>query len=144
MRRPGVLLRDLSRWFDLLREVVSAPNGLAAFRAVMRYIAVTDRRLDKEELKETVRRFAALSEDRMDTLYDALVEEYMEQGIERGRREGLEDGRRAMLLRQLHRRFGDIPEPVRQRVARAGIALLDTWADNVLTAATLDGVFEGT
>ncbi|HEX9943263.1 MAG TPA: hypothetical protein VGG03_14680 [Thermoanaerobaculia bacterium] len=38
-----------------------------------------------------------------------------EEGFNEGREQGLEEGR-AALLRELERRFGPLPEPVRQRV----------------------------
>lgn len=135
VRRPGVILRDLARWVELLREVLGAPNGVAALRAVLRYIADTDKQLDKGQLREIVRRIAAPNEDVMVTLWDEIIEEGVERGLARGRRE--------MLLRQLHKRFGDLSEHVKDRIARADVAQLDLWADNVLTAATLEGVFEG-
>ena len=139
VRRPDVLVRDLVGWFDLLREVLNAPNGLAAIRSVLRYIAIAARPVDRDQFEETVRLFAATTEDEMQTLYDV----YVEESLERGRREGLESGRREVLLRLLRKRFGDLPERATERIAKAGIVQLDTWADNVLTASTLDGVFEG-
>ena len=122
-----------------LREVLNAPNGLAAIRSVLRYIAIAARPVDRDQFEETVRLFAATTEDEMQTLYDV----YVEESLERGRREGLESGRREVLLRLLRKRFGDLPERATERIAKAGIVQLDTWADNVLTASTLDGVFEG-
>lgn len=48
-----------------------------------------------------------------------------------------------MLLRQLERRFGALPEDVIARVRGASVETLDIWADQVLAAATLDDVFAG-
>ncbi|MDR0634970.1 MAG: DUF4351 domain-containing protein [Azoarcus sp.] len=42
-----------------------------------------------------------------------------------------------MLVRLLSRRFGPLPEWARERLRRADVAQLETWADAVLDAATL-------
>ena len=79
-------------------------------------------------------------------------EEGLEQGkavragvIQRAREEGLERGvlrgERAVLERQLRHRFGPLSAAVVERLERASTDDLETWADNVLDARTLDGVF---
>ena len=69
-------------------------------------------------------------------------EEGIEQGIERGRRQGRAEGERAVLARQLFRRFGELPPEIGEQLGGASEAELEAWADNVLDAATLDDVFE--
>ena len=69
--------------------------------------------------------------------HDAGIERGIEQGIEQGRAEG----ERAVLERQLRRRFGQLPPEAAERLRRAPEAELETWADNVLDAGTLDDVF---
>jgi hypothetical protein len=62
--------------------------------------------------------------------------------IEQGRQEGFQQGERAALLRLLRRRFGgEVDAPVEQRVATAPIEQIQTWADRVLSAATLTELF---
>lgn len=145
VRKPGVLLRNLWRWLDLLGEVRKAPNGLAAMRAILRYVVVTTKRVSEEEIKETLQRLAASEEDKMDTVADQLEEMFREKGIaigiERGVERGLKQGQRRVLLRLLGRRFGEVPASIVERVNGADEDTLDTWADRVLTAKTLDDVF---
>jgi len=73
------------------------------------------------------------------------IERGLEQGIERGLEQGIERGRaegeRAVLARQLRRRFGRLPPEAAERLRRAPETELRTWADNVLDAETLDDVF---
>ena len=57
------------------------------------------------------------------------------------RREGKREGKRDMLLRQLRKKFGDVPQAIEQRVEHARPRELDSWADEVLVAATLEQVF---
>ena len=69
----------------------------------------------------------------MQTFYEMVVQEGVEQGIEKGQR--------AMLLRLLGRRFGALPEQITARVAAAAPPDVERWFDRALDAASLDDVF---
>ena len=64
-----------------------------------------------------------------------------EEGREEGRLEGELDGSRAVLLRLLTRRFGEVPEMVEARIQAADSDELLRWTDRVLDASSLDAVF---
>jgi flagellar biosynthesis/type III secretory pathway protein FliH len=66
---------------------------------------------------------------------DWLLEERRE-----GRHEGRQEGEAALLLRQLERRFGLLPDEVRDRVLAAGTATLEEWGVRVLDAGSLADV----
>jgi predicted transposase YdaD len=81
-------------------------------------------------------------------VHDMLAERIQEWNrdlIERGRKEGQKEGRMegesALLLRQLTHRFGPLPEDIRARLAKASTDELETWADRVLDAESLERVF---
>ena len=61
---------------------------------------------------------------------------------QRARDEGRREGERAVLERQIRRRFGALPPTVGARLGGASTADLEAWAENVLDAATLDEVFD--
>ena len=73
------------------------------------------------------------------------IEKGLEQGIEKGLEQGIEKGRlegeSIILFRQLTRRFGPLPQDVLARLARADSAQLETWADRILDARSLEEVF---
>ena len=69
-------------------------------------------------------------------------DEGMQQGMQQGMRQGRVEGERAVLERQLRRRFGFLSPEVAERLDQASAADLETWAENVLDAQTLDDVFE--
>jgi hypothetical protein len=56
------------------------------------------------------------------------------------RAEGELKGERKILVRLLQLRFGDLSEGIVERVRAAGSEQLESWADRVLTARTLDEV----
>ena len=64
----------------------------------------------------------------------------MRQGRDEGHQEGRQEGERAILLRQLRRRFGTLSDATATRIASADPATLLEWADRVLTAQKLEDV----
>ena len=69
-------------------------------------------------------------------------EEGMQRGMQQGMDQGRVEGERMLLERQLRRRFGLLSPEVTERLGQASVADLETWADNVLDAPTLDDVFD--
>ena len=69
------------------------------------------------------------------------MERGVRQGRVEGRREGRVEGERAVLERQLLRRFRRLSPGAAERLRRASADDLETWAENVLDADTLDDVF---
>lgn len=53
-----------------------------------------------------------------------------------------QEGAIHMLEQMLTRKFGPLPEPVRQRLHQADVASLETWALNFVEAQRLDEVFQ--
>lgn len=68
--------------------------------------------------------------------------EWREEGLREGREEGLQQGEAALLMRQLERRFGPLTTDVRERIAAAGSEQLLNWGDRILTAQSLEQVFQ--
>jgi flagellar biosynthesis/type III secretory pathway protein FliH len=65
------------------------------------------------------------------------------EGRLEGRQQGRQEGEARLLLGQLERKFGPLPEAVRERVSGADSERLLRWGEDLLTAERLDGVFEG-
>jgi len=63
------------------------------------------------------------------------------KGIAKGRVEGRVEGVSRLLRRQLERRFGVLPEWASEQLTRASEQQLETWGEALLTAPTLEAVF---
>jgi hypothetical protein len=61
---------------------------------------------------------------------------WTQEGLDKGRREGTV----ALLTRQLERRFGALPDSVKDRIAAADTPELEEWSLRVLDAGSLDDV----
>ncbi len=108
-------------------------------RSVMRTLAPGIR--VPEELQE-IRNMLAT---RMEAWKQRMLQEGLEEGRQEGRREGEEMGRKqgeaALLLRLIERRFGEVPEWAKIRIAAAETVSLEAWGLRVLDAVSLDDVF---
>ena len=69
------------------------------------------------------------------------TQEWVQQGLQQGRQEGRQEGEASLLLRLLERKFGLVPEEVRQRVSSADPETLLVWGERVLTAERIEEVF---
>jgi hypothetical protein len=68
------------------------------------------------------------------------VTRFAERFVEQGLQQGVRQGEAEMLLRLLGRRFGDVPDEVRQRVETADAETLLQWSERLLTARSLEDV----
>ena len=131
-REPQVLLEQLRRWLDLIREIQAAPGGSDALVLIWRYIMITNGQATPEAVVAKL----------LDVVGVEHTEEIMtagEQLIERGMKVGQEKS----LLKLLRSRFGALPDATAAQIHLADSARLDAWFDRALTAATLDDVFDG-
>ena len=100
--------------------------------------------LDEHEYRRYERDYAEESRAMAGVIQRARDEgrqEGLDQGMARGTRQGRVEGERALLERLLQRRFGLLSPGVAERLRRASAGDLETWADQVLDANTLDDVF---
>lgn len=141
-RTPEALTGAVERLARLL-----APTEMAdlrrAFKAFLRQSLLPGRfpeaqipaMLDLEEmrpmLRETVREW---TED--------WERKGLEKGLEKGRREGRRDGEAALLIRLLEFKFGALRPEDRSRIDAADAERLLAWGERVLTARSLEEVFE--
>ena len=73
------------------------------------------------------------------TMADVLMERGRKEGQRKGERKAGLETRRQTLVRQLGRRFGDVPPEVVSAVeSTADVDQLDTWLDRLVTASTLE------
>jgi hypothetical protein len=74
-------------------------------------------------------------EGRQEGLQDGL-----QIGVQKGLQEGLQKGEATLLLRQLERRFGRLPDWAADRVRAADTGLLEEWGLRILDGGGLDDV----
>ena len=116
----------------------AAPHGVAALGKIWQYVMAVHEGSHRRVLPALA---AALGDEEQRQNMATIAEQLIAEGKRKGRKEGIEEGQRATLLRQLEHRFGALPAGARERIAQARRAELERWLDGVLTAPTLDAVF---
>ena len=103
---------------------------MRALHAVFRYTSLVADELSLKQLRATLRDAAPDTEQMVMTLAEQL------------REEGRQEAHRAWVVRILAARFGPLPERLQERIASAGNAELESWAETALSAESLDAFLD--
>ena len=117
-KRRIIVLFDVINWMMAL----PAPHQKRYWQAI--------RQLEKERSMKWV-----------EPLEQFYRDQGWEKGLKKGRQEGRQEGAAALLERQLIRRFGPLPQTVRNKLAKSSLAQIDAWSDALPDAESLKQVF---
>jgi hypothetical protein len=106
--------------------------------ALVRYILAEPNEVEAAVLREVLKEIVPGQETRVMSI---AAEQWKAEGIQIGKAKGIEAGKADLLLRQMRRRFGTLPEAAHARVLCASEDQLNEWAETLLDASTLDAVF---
>lgn len=120
---------------------LAADGNQETAEAMMRYVLKTSREANPVALQAARAASPALTEGVMG-IWHQRIEEGVARGREEGREEGVVQGREEVLLEQLSARFGALPGDLEARVHGADVETIRRWAVRILSAQTLDEVFE--
>ncbi len=139
-REPKELVRGLGAWVGVARDVLLAPNGVAALQSVWRHVLLVHK--DKPEV--VLKRLVAVTEEgRVRETMRTAGEELIHRGELRGEKRGELRALRRTLLTQLTARFGPLPDWATLRIDGADTATLDALTTRVLTAPSLEEALKG-
>jgi hypothetical protein len=124
--------------FRLLRDLDDGAESLQWVATIYRYVAKT-MDIDAEVVQNIAEN--TLSTNKRDTIMTLA-----ERLHHKGRQEGRQEGGQNVLKRLLAKRFGDsvLDIRVQERLRSATPEELDTWAERILDAATIDDIFSET
>ena len=91
---------------------------------------------------EDLREMPTMVTQRIERITQGWLLEGKREGKKEGERIGIRKGELAVLRRQLERKFGELSSKALGHLERADVDLLLEWSDRVLTATSLDEVFE--
>jgi hypothetical protein len=167
IRERGELLIPIAeRWaIEVAREDAGRTGDLNDLGRLLNYLTYAAKRLPKAELEALMTRISLL--DRLDTTDGGRPPalQWWEEGFEAGQKEGeargeargetrgeargrvegeargLTAGERAVVARQIFRRFGPLPPALQSLLDAADRDALERYADRVLDAATAEVIF---
>ncbi len=133
-RKQVDLMPKLLAWQELLLEASTAPNGVAALAALVRYILQTSE-TKPEDTRQLFRQLGPRLEEAFMTGAQILTQE--------ARAEGKAEGKAEIVLKQLILKFGTLSAEQTSRVQSSSIEELERYAERVITVDSLDDVFAG-
>lgn len=120
-----------------IQALADAPGGSDDLVCVMTYILFVGE-TSEDDLGPVIDQLGPRAKEAIVTTAERLRAEGWEKGWDEGRVEE----RAANLTDLLTIKFGPLPARVNDRIASADATTLQTWLRRVLTASTLDGIFE--
>ena len=123
----------------LIQAFSDAKDVPSLFSMIVVYTTTVYREVTPATLRKVIRQVRPEWEEEMLSI---AAREWKAEGLAEGMAKGRAEGRADILLRQLGRKFRDVPNTVVSRVRAASIDQLDDWSDRILDAKTLDEVFE--
>ncbi len=139
----GAAERDPSefvhRWLDLMRALWDDPLGRHALFSLFSYLAA-----QLEAPRDQLVAAATLIHEDARIMGKTIADQFREEGFKKGIDQGAQGKTTHMvelLLRLLHKRFGNVPPTDEERIRTASIERLDEWTERILTATTLDELF---
>lgn len=136
-------VRRVLEIFHLLQDLGDDACALQWVATIYRYMAGT-MDIEAEVVQDIAHRTLSTSKrDTVMTLAEKLHQKGLMEGKLEGRLEGSLEGRQSVLQRLLAKRFGDSILDIRlqERLRSATQEELDTWAERILDAATIDDIF---
>ncbi len=70
------------------------------------------------------------------------LQQGIQQGMQQGMQQGLLEGEKMVLLRQIQRRFGEVPAQFRSQMEKANAETVLKWADAFVDAYSIEEIFE--
>ncbi|MFI6869767.1 Rpn family recombination-promoting nuclease/putative transposase [Nocardia sp. NPDC050406] len=126
---------------DDLQALLAAPGGTRDLECLVTYI-LTVGETNETDLERVLDRLGPQAKEVILTTAERLRAEGEARGEARGRAEGEAQGRASTLLEQLTTKFGPLPTEITDTLHSADTSQLRLWSTRVLTANSLDEVFE--
>lgn len=114
---------------------------------ILTYLETGPTALSNKMVQESLER---LVPERKERIMGPLTQPYYEKGkLEgrsegrlQGRSEGRAEGEAKILALLIEKRFGALPESLRQRIFAADVTMLEAWVERVFDATDAESVFE--
>jgi len=143
------MLRVIARLVDWLKD----PEQQYLQQGVLEWLRRRGPRLDSQvpwQEIHNLREAHSMLEDRVRVWKAQFRREGLAEGRQEGIKQGLEQGleqgstteARNILLRQLRRRFGEVPTEIEIRLNSASREQLEDWIDRVYEVETVEAVFD--
>jgi len=129
---------DLSDRIDILLAEAPALDE-KDLRVILTYLDKGAVALNNKVMREALLR---LVPNQTEQIMGCLTQPYYDQGKAEGKAEGRVEGEANILARLLERRFGTLPDPLRQRIFTADVGSIEAWVERAFDAPDLQSIFD--
>ncbi|MBF0311223.1 MAG: Rpn family recombination-promoting nuclease/putative transposase [Magnetococcales bacterium] len=138
----SALLDDLIGWFENHPDFAGIKKTMAGLAGqITTRLGANQNHTVTENLLE----IKTMVETRAEEWIQGWLKQGRQEGVLLGRQEGAllgrQEGESLILLRQMRRRFGELPEWVAAKVNAADTERLEIWSDRILEAKSLEEIF---
>jgi predicted transposase/invertase (TIGR01784 family) len=131
---------DSDKWIYFLKEaqnLESIPDALGQVSEIEVALNLANEAgMSLKELEAVEARATFLRDERARIMYAAA--QGLEQGLEQGRQEGQKTEALSLILRQIHKRLGEIPVSLSQKIETLTLEMLERLAEDFLDFETID------
>jgi hypothetical protein len=130
--------KDLPECIDI---VLAEAPGLEEpdLLVILRYLDKSSFAMSSKVMHDALER---LVPDRKEHIVGWFSQPYYDKGRAEGEAAGRAEGEAKILARLLEKRFGLLPDPVRQRIFAAEATAIEAWVERAFDAPDLQSVFE--
>ncbi len=130
-------LADSQATIRRILEQISTATSEQRAVAVAELLLLAGLRQLRVIMKEELARMSVLIDIKRHTIFGPMYREGREEGRQEGREEGVLEGERRIALRQLTRRFGELPPAYVKRIKAMNSQEIESLTDCLLDAASL-------
>ena len=130
-----------SRVLELLFELSRSKSGLEHIETLLYYLSETSEHIQPEEVIVKLKELPETEE--IQEVVMTLAEKWREEGEQRGIEKGIEKGEYLLISMQLKLKFQSNAAKYQQKLETASKAQLELIAERILTAPSIESVFEG-
>jgi predicted transposase YdaD len=126
-------------------EIILIPELLDMdLRTILHYIDGGPIPVSRDRIQTVLRHRVGhkRSEEIMGHFSQEFFAEGEAKGLAEGQAKGLAEGEARALIRLLEKRFGPIPDPLRERIVAADTPSLEAWFDRALEATNIQSIFQ--
>jgi hypothetical protein len=144
-RAERTVLEHAPFWAPVFELLAELPGGQAVVDRLMEYLgrAGGDRSVDLGKLTDIIATHSPKAGKIVMDSVEKLIEKGRQEGLAKGHAKGREEERRAMLLKLMTLKFGDLTPAQTAQVEAAGPTDLERYLERVLTADSVAAVLGG-
>jgi len=129
---------DLSDRIDVLLAEASALDEKDLFM-ILTYLDKGSTALNHKVMREALLR---LVPNQTEQIMGCITQPYYDKGKAEGKVEGQAEGEAKIFTRLLERRFGTLPDPLRDRIFAADVGSIEAWVERAFDASDLQSIFD--